>query len=341
MTARILLFGCGRIGALHAKILGQKQLNDCELAGVIDVDRDRAASLADQYGVSWATTVPEFVSKGGDFDAITIATESGNHASHVAELAVFGRALLVEKPLGLTVKQVDRILRISADNDVPIFEVKQNRLNEAVVRAQEIVSSGLLGRPLIANVTVRWCRPQEYYDQDAWRGTLSLDGGVLSNQAIHHLDLLLLLMGPAKSVFAYTDKLVADIEAEDSAVVVLKFENGALGTIEATTAARPKNLEGSVTILAEHGIIEIGGHAANKLSVQSLGDSESILSSLEPEDVYGAGHLELYKRFSAFVLNRASPTMSGLVDGLEARQAVALIEAINRSARLGQEVSLV
>ena len=125
----------------------------------------------------------------------------------------------------------------------------------------------------MGTVRVRWCRPQSYYDQDSWRGTWALDGGVLTNQASHHIDLLEWMMGDVESVFAKSLNAMADIEAEDTAIVILKFKNGALGVIEATTAIRPKDLEGSISILGSKGSVEIGGFAVNEMKTWNFNET--------------------------------------------------------------------
>src|SRR5207245_2718707 len=138
---------------------------------------------------------------------------------------------------------------------------KQNRFNVPVVKVREALEAGRFGKLVMGTVRVRWCRPQSYYDQDAWRGTWAMDGGVLTNQASHHVDLLEWMMGEVESVYALATTALVDIEAEDTAVVALRFRNGALGIIEATTAVRPKDLEGSISILGEKGSVEIAGFA--------------------------------------------------------------------------------
>ena len=146
-----------------------------------------------------------------------------------------------------------------------LFVVKQNRFNVPVVKAREALEAGRFGKLVLGTVRVRWCRDQSYYDQDAWRGTWAQDGGVLANQASHHVDMLGWFMGPVESVHARSARALVDIEAEDTAVATLKFRNGALGIIEATGATRPKDLEGSLSVLGEGGTVEIGGFAVNEI----------------------------------------------------------------------------
>ena len=164
------------------------------------------------------------------------------------------------------------------------------------MKLKEAIEKNRFGKMILGTVRVRWCRDQSYYNQDSWRGTWKLDGGVLTNQASHHIDLLEWMMGEVESVFAYSSRALVDIEAEDTAVVTLKFKNGAIGVIEATTATRPKDLEGSISILGEGGTVEIGGFAVNEMKVWNFvkpekGDKEVIDNySVNPPNVYGFGH---------------------------------------------------
>ncbi|MBK7907717.1 MAG: Gfo/Idh/MocA family oxidoreductase [Gemmatimonadetes bacterium] len=184
-------------------------------------------------------------------DVVAVLTESGLHAEHVLALAPYGRHVVVEKPMALTLADADAMIRACAEADARLFVVKQNRFNVPVVKLREALDPSRFRKMVLGTVRVRWCRPQSYYDQDAWRGTWALDGGVLTNQASHHVDLLEWMLGDVESVFAMSTTRLAKVETEDTAVVTLRFANGALGVIEATTAARPRDLEGSLSLLGE------------------------------------------------------------------------------------------
>ena len=194
----------------------------------------------------------------------------------------------------------------------------------------------------MGTIRLRWCRDQRYYDQDEWRGTWAFDGGVLTNQASHHIDLLEWMVGDVESVFARSLTALSKIETEDTAVVNLKFRNGALGIIEATTATRPKDLEGSISILGESGTVEIGGFAVNEMKVWSFVDEtpedQNILSdySVNPPNVYGFGHQEYYEHVVDCIINNKKQ----LVDGFEGRKSLELINAIYESIETGKEVFL-
>jgi len=186
------------------------------------------------------------------------------------------------------------------------------------------------------------CRPQDYYDQANWRGTWALDGGVLANQASHHIDLLEWMMGDVESVFAMSGTMLANIEAEDTAVVALRFKNGALGVIEATTTARPSDLEGSISILGDGGVVEISGFAVNQMKTwQFVEKHESDLDVMEkysvnPPNVYGFGHKAYYDHVIDCLFNKKNQ----LVDGLEGRKSLELICAIYESIETKKEVYL-
>ena len=154
---------------------------------------------------------------------------------------------------------------MASDYGRKIYVVKQNRYNEPIVQARNFCESGFLGTPQIGTLRVRWCRPQSYYDQAAWRGTWLMDGGVISNQASHHIDLIRWFMGPVNRVHAVSRSFLADIQTEDSLVALVEFKSGAIGTVEETTATRPRNLEGSFSIQGSLGAFEVAGFAVNKL----------------------------------------------------------------------------
>ena len=223
-----------------------------------------------------------------------------------------------------------------------MFVVKQNRFNVPVVKLREALEAGRFGKLVMGTVRVRWCRTQQYYDQDSWRGTWALDGGVLTNQASHHIDMLEWMMGDVESVFAISRTALVNVETEDTAVVALRFSNGALGVIEATTAARPKVLEGSISVLGEGGTVVIGGFAVNQMITWNFctaepGDGEVLEKySVNPPSVYGFGHQAYYNHVVSCIMNNSAP----LVDGLAGRRSLELISAIYESIETGKEVPL-
>lgn len=338
---KFAIVGCGRISKRHADLLSSGAIKGASLAAVCDVREDRARHAGEIYAAPWYTDMHEMM-RAEKIDVVTVLTESGYHAQHVLQLAGYGKHIVVEKPMALTLDDADAMIRACAENGSKLFVVKQNRFNVPVVKLREALEDGRFGKLTLGTVRVRWCRPQTYYDQDEWRGTWALDGGVLTNQASHHIDLLEWMMGDVESVYAISARALAEIEAEDTAVVTLRFASGALGVIEATTAIRPVDLEGSLSVLGEGGSVEIGGFAVNQLKTwnfvkpQSGDEQVKELYSVNPPNVYGFGHQAYYDHVVDCIKNNKHQ----LVDGLEGRKSLELINAIYESIETGREVSL-
>ncbi len=338
---KIALVGCGRISKRHAELLGNGQVVGALLVAVCDIVEERAASIAEHFNVPGFTDMHRMM-RDVDVDVVAVLTESGYHAAHVKELAAYGKHIIVEKPMALTLDDADDMIRACERARIKLFVVKQNRFNVPVVKLREALERGRFGKLVLGTVRVRWCRTQAYYDQDAWRGTWALDGGVLTNQASHHVDLLEWMMGEVDSVLALSSTALVNIEAEDTAVVILRFRNGALGCIEATTAVRPKDLEGSISILGEKGSVEIGGFAVNEMKVwnftEAAADDAGVMKqySVNPPNVYGFGHQAYYDHVVDCIANNKQH----LVDGIEGRKSLELINAIYESIETGREVKL-
>src|SRR6185437_5243998 len=254
----------------------------------------------------------------------------------------FRKHVVVEKPMALTLSDADTMIQACDAASVRLFVVKQNRYNLPVKKLRQALEAGRFGKLVLGTVRVRWCRTQKYYDQDSWRGTWAYDGGVFANQASHHVDLLQWMLGDVESVFAKASTALVNIETEDTGVVILKFKNGALGIIEATTATRPKDLEGSISILGEKGVVEIAGFAVNEMKVwnsENAGPEDAdVLATANsyPKDVYGFGHVEYLQQ----VVESIQEDRAALVGGLEGRKSLELISAIYESIETGREVFL-
>ena len=341
MTVRVALVGCGRISVRHAELLTNQEIDGAELAAVCDLDPNKAQATGEKYGVPYFTSMDE-MAKTIEPDLFSVLTPSGLHAEHVIHLAQYGRNILVEKPMALTLAEADAMISTCDRHGIRLFVVKQNRFNRPVQKLRDALEAGRFGKLVLGTVRVRWCRRQDYYDRDGWRGTWAHDGGVLTNQASHHVDLLEWMMGDVESVFAKSTTALVDIETEDTAVVTLKFTNGALGIIEATTATRPRDLEGSISILGERGTVEIGGFAVNELKTwafeEELPGDQDVLEnfSVNPPNVYGFGHKAYYNH----VIESINGNTPQLVDGLKGRRSLELISAIYESIETGREVFL-
>jgi UDP-N-acetyl-2-amino-2-deoxyglucuronate dehydrogenase len=337
-TFRVALVGCGRISKNHFEAI--EKIDGLELAAVCDTNPERAAAAGTQWKVPYFTSYEKML-KETKADVITIATPSGLHADQGVAAADAGKHVVMEKPMAISLTGADALVHACDKAGVHLFVVKQNRLNPPVQLLKRAVDRNRFGRIYIANCTVHWTRPQEYYDQAPWRGTWEFDGGAFMNQASHYVDLIQWLIGPVESVMAKTATLARRIETEDSGVAILKFRSGALGSIEVTMLAYPRNLEGSITILGEKGSAKIGGTAVNKIEHWLFADSDDddkLVEAAEtnPPNVYGLGHEGYYRNVLAVLRGEAKAE----TDGRAGRKSLELILGIYESAKTGREVPL-
>lgn len=338
---RFAIIGCGRIAKRHAELLGTGQIAGASLAAVCDIDAKRAATYGERFKVPAFTSINELLASTG-IDAVSVLTPSGMHADHAVAVARSGRHVVVEKPMALTLEDADRMIAAADAAKVRLFVVKQNRFNVPVVKARQALDAGRFGKITLGTVRVRWCRDQRYYDQDSWRGTWAQDGGVIANQASHHVDMLGWFLGPVESIHARGTTNLVNIQAEDTAVATLRFKSGALGIIEATGATRPRDLEGSLSVLGSGGSVEISGFAVNEIRhwnfvQQEPGDAE-VLSrfSVNPPNVYGFGHQAYYEH----VVDCLQQDKPALVDGVEGRSSLELVVGLYEAMASAREVEL-
>jgi len=335
---RVALVGCGRISRNHFEAIAR--IADLQLVAVCDTVPERAKEAAEQYHVPWFPSLEQMLAEVPS-DAVVIATPSGVHPQHGMLAARAGRHVISEKPMAISLAAADALVQACDDQSVHLFVVKQNRLNPPIVLLKRAIDRGRFGRIYMANCTVRWTRPQEYYDQAPWRGTWEFDGGAFMNQASHYVDLVQWLVGPVESVMAKTATLARKIEAEDTGVAILKFRSGAIGTIEVTMLTFPRNLEGSITILGEKGSVKIGGTAVNKVEHWQFADYDDDDKLVEqantnPPSVYGHGHEGYYRNVVSVLRGEARPD----TDGRAGRKSLELILGIYESAKTGRDVPL-
>lgn len=340
-TLNFAVIGCGRIAPRHAQALQSlEQSHHLKLIAACDVVESRLYHFAQTYG---CTAYPDYhaLLENPDIHVVNVCVPSGLHAQIGIDAARAGKHVLVEKPIALTLEDADALIEACDQAGVTLGVVLQNRFNPPMRDLRALVDSGALGRLLVGNATVRWFRPQEYYE-DGWHGTWAMDGGALMNQSIHHIDALQWLMGDVESVFAYAGTLAHRMEAEDVGVAVLRFKNGALGTIEGSTVTWPENLEGSVAIFGQQGSVKVGGTALNrkvfwKVEGQLEHEREMLMrESVDPPSVYGYSHREQIIEMASAIREGRLPS----THGREARRSLALVRAIYESARTRREVSL-
>ena len=340
---RLGLIGCGRISVQH--FLAIEAVPEIELRAVCDIKENRAKKAAKKYKVDWYKDYQKLL-KRNDIDLVSICTPNGLHVQMGIDAAKAGKDVIMEKPLGVNLEEVDRLLNFFKKTNKKFFSVLQVRFNPSIQAVKKIIEGNKLGRINNAALVVRWTRPQKYFDQDEWRGTKKLDGGALLNQGIHYVDLLQWLIGPVESVFAKKDTLSHQIEIEDIVVALLKFKNGSYATLEFTICTYPRNLEASVSVLGSRGTIKIGGLAADKIDIWEAKNlpRPNLSSGLSP-NVYAEGlyqgscpnHLFVYKNIIQHYQGNKSAYVT---DGSEARKSLEIIEAIYRSANANKEIFL-
>lgn len=326
----IALVGCGRVSYKHLSAIDELR-DEARLVAACDIDASRAPDLIPFY-----QDYHDMLEAHPEIDLVNVLVPTGYHASVVADLAQYGRHILTEKPMALTVADCDRMIDACEKNNVKLFVVYQNRYNDAVVAARRAFDEGRFGKIVMGTVRVRWCRRQAYYEQDNWHGTWALDGGVMSQQSSHHIDLLQYFFGPIETVQCQSATRLLDIEVEDTAAALMRFESGALGVFEATVAARPDNLEGSLSILGENGTVEVGGIAVNEIRTwnfaeqQQDDDSVRDAASRDVPNVYGHGHTgNLHDVIRSI---RDDIHIPSLCDGANGRENIKTLTALYESA---------
>jgi UDP-N-acetyl-2-amino-2-deoxyglucuronate dehydrogenase len=335
---RVALVGCGRISRNHFDAIAR--VEGLALVAVCDIVGERARAAGEAQDVPWFTSYEDMLATV-DCDAVVVATPSGLHPQHGILAARAGKHVITEKPMAITLHAADQLVQACDDAGVRLFVVKQNRLNPPIQLLKRALDKGRFGRLFVANCTVRWTRPQEYYNQAPWRGTWEFDGGAFMNQASHYVDLIQWLVGPVESVVAKTATLARQIEAEDTGAAILRFRSGAIGVLEVTMLTYPKNLEGSLTLLGEKGTVRIGGTAVNRVEHWEFADYDDDDKLVEttatnPPSVYGFGHEGYYRNVLAVLRGEARPD----TDGRSGRKSLELILGIYESARTGRDVPL-
>lgn len=340
------IVGVGMISRFHARALAD--VRGAKLVGCYN----RTQSSADKFGEEHDCQVYESLEAMLDdpqIDAVTIATPSGAHQEPAVAAAKAGKHVIVEKPLEITLKRCDAIINACADNKVLLGTIFPSRFHESARLMKKAVDTNRFGRLTLGDAYVKWYRSQEYYDSGAWRGTWELDGGgALMNQGIHTVDLLQWLMGPVQQIQAQTATLAHKrIEVEDVAVASLKFANGALGVIEATTAAYPGYLkrieihgvEGSA-VLEEEDITkwDFAKKARSDAAIlkQMAASQSTGGGAADPAAIGHHGHAAQFKDFVKAIRTGNPPA----IDGAEGRRAVEIILAIYQSASTGKPVDL-
>lgn len=339
------LIGCGRIAVNHVKAVLNNQL---EFVAACDVDLEQITKLLGRYGLEKDSSIKRYMDykkmiSENELDLVAIATESGIHAEIALYCIAHGVHCIIEKPIAMSMKDADEIVRLSQEKRVKVSACHQNRFNVAVQEMRKALEAGRFGKLSHGSVHVRWNRNEDYYTQASWRGKWASDGGALMNQCIHGIDLLRWMLGDeVEEVYGQTRQQFHDyLETEDIGMAVVKFKNGAIATIEGTTNVYPQNLEETLYLFGETGTVKLGGKSTNNIDVWQFADeteADGKNKGLEEatSNVYGNGHTSLYRDMIDAIENDRKP----YVDAVAGRNALEMVLAIYKSQREGRPVKL-
>lgn len=339
------LIGCGRIATNHVKAAVN---NGLEFIAACDLMPEAIESLLDKHGLKDSgierySDYKLMLEEHPEIELVAVATESGVHAEIVLYCIDRGVNVIVEKPMAMSMADADEIVRRSREKGAKVSVCHQNRFNIAVQEMRKALEGGRFGKLSHGSINVRWNRGKQYYDQATWRGKWASDGGCLFNQCIHGIDLLRWMMGDeVEEVYGVTkQQFHSYLECEDVGMAVVKFKNGAVGTIEGTVNVYPRNLEETLYLFGENGTVKIGGTSTNNIDVwnfadESEEDGKNKGLQEQTSNVYGNGHTSLY----ADVIDAIGNDRDPYVDAVAGRNAVEMILAIYQSAATGMPVKL-
>jgi UDP-N-acetyl-2-amino-2-deoxyglucuronate dehydrogenase len=335
---RFGIIGTGAIAGMHAKAI--EACEDSLLVGVCSSSEERAAQAEKNFAVPAYWNISSFLEEL-DMDVVCICTHSGNHLEPALEVAKAGKHILLEKPIEVNLARADELITVCGEAGVKLGVIFQNRLKHGYLQLKRAVREGHLGRLLMGTASINWYRDPGYYSSSAWKGTISGDGGAaLINQGVHTIDLLLDIMGDAKSVFGQVRTMVHDIEGEDLGAALVNFENGALGTITGGTSLYPGNPE-RLEIYGDKGSIileagEIVTWNVDGLKPEEVSDNVGGSGASDPMAIDFRLHLGQIRDMIHAIRNDIEP----MVTGRDARKSLALILGIYQSSRENQLVDL-
>ncbi|MGH9766158.1 MAG: Gfo/Idh/MocA family protein [Blastocatellia bacterium] len=330
--------GCGMIGKVQAEAIAS--IPGARLLAVCARDEKRVAEFAAKFGATGYTDYDRFLDHPG-LRIVNVCTPNGLHAEQGIAAARAGKHVLVEKPIETTLEKADALIEACDGAGVKLGVIFQSRFLPAAQKIKRAVDEGRLGRLMIGDAYVKWYRAPEYY-AGSWHGTMALDGGgALINQAIHTVDLLRWMLGPVDTAFAMKGALrYPQIEAEDTLVASLRFQNGALGVIEAATSAKP-GFKRRLEISGERGTVILDGDAISRWELdgesQAAVEGEQITDgSANPAAISNEGHRRQIEDMMRAVIENRAP----MVDGKEGRKSLEVVAALYESAVSGQAVKV-
>jgi len=322
------LIGCGRISKNH---IHSAILNGLDIRALCDLDENKALNLINHFNLKNVKVYTDYNSMilNENLDLVAVATNHNSHYEIARSLIVSNINVLIEKPAVIDLNHGIDLIELSKINKVKVSVCHQNRFNKSVVKLRDAILQNRLGNIFYISVNVRWFRDQLYYSQDAWRGSKKELDGVLMNQAIHNIDLLLWIIDSEVSNIMSVKKNFRnpEIEMEDFAIAIVEFKNGCAGIIEASTITFPENLEETITIFGSKGTVKIGGTSLNRIEEWKVFDEKEQIDEIiensneTPPNVYGFGHQMIYSD----LINAIEDDREPKVSLLEALRAIKVI----------------
>jgi UDP-N-acetyl-2-amino-2-deoxyglucuronate dehydrogenase len=340
MTLHIGLIGAGNISDTHAR--AALAIPGVTVAAVFGDNQQKAAALASRYGAACCPSLDALLAHR-PLDLVIIGSPSSLHAAQGIAAVRRGLHVLIEKPIDTELPACDTLTAEAEKAEVQLGVIFQDRFKPDLVQLKESIERGDLGRPLLVTAALPWYRPPEYFSESRWRGTIAFDGGgALMNQGIHTVDLLLWLFGDVRKVQARAATLLHNIEVEDTALAILEFANGALGTIQATTAAYPGHAR-RILVTGSEGSAVVEGDALVSFNVHSqnphipqISRSGPGISASSPVIADASAHQRVLEDFLAAMQSGRKPRC----DGPDGRRSLALVLAVYEASKSGSTISL-
>lgn len=331
---KFAIVGCGRIAERHAEHIA----DHAKLVAVCDTKAERKEIFSSKYKCRTYDSIEELLAAEKDLDLVSVCSPNGLHAEHSILALEAGVNVLCEKPMAITTTDCRKMMEAADRYQKHLVIIKQNRFNAPVAELKKVIDEGRLGKIINVQLNCFWNRNDKYYSTSDWKGKKDLDGGTLFTQFSHFIDLLYWLAGDIKEAEVFTNNFIHQglVEFEDTGVIALRFENGALGTVNYTVNSYEKNMEGSITVFGEKGTVKVGGQYLNVLEYQKIENYEmQCAPELKPANDYGfyqgsmSNHDKVYKNVID-VLTKDSPPATSAAEGLK---TVEIIEKIYAAAK--------
>lgn len=336
---KIGIIGCGTISSVHAKAL--KEAENADVVSAFNRTEENLKKITDEYSLNGYSNLDDFL-KDPSINAVSICTPSGTHLNYAEKAAEAGKHVIIEKPIEVTLERAKKIIDVCNDNQVRLAIIYQNRFLDDIIEMKQTIDEGKLGKVFMADAYIKWYRSQEYYNSADWRGTMQLDGGgVLINQAIHTIDLLQWFAGDVESISANVGTFTHEnIEGEDNAVAVLKYNNGAIGVIEGSTSVVPA-FKRKIEIHGEKGTAILEGDSFRLLKTEDdLNKEKAVTKNSGGSSPLGGFSIEPHKKQFEQISDAIINNKEAVVSGEDSLKSLAIVKAIYESSKQNKIINL-